>query len=138
MIRVCKSVLARYYNNYEGTDPSKMNLNKPTDKFEQCGAWNDPDPVLQEILDENGNYDGRFHVVKPDPWLVFPKGSFKNAEEFYGGFLQAEIPFMYGFSIMAVDNFDEDGNKNVCYGYADSLTSVLPVVLAATVLNFLI
>ena len=58
MIRICKSVLARYYNDHKGTDPSKMNLNKKTDKFEQCGAWNDPDPVLQEILDDDGNYDG--------------------------------------------------------------------------------
>ena len=87
-----------------------MNLNKPTDKFEQCGAWNDPDPVLQEIIEDDGSYDGRFHVVKPDPWLVFPYGAFKNAEEFYGGWDQAEIPFMYGFSIMAVDNYDEEGN----------------------------
>ena len=46
MIRICKSVLARYYNDHKGTDPSKMNLDKRTDKFEQCGAWNDPDPVL--------------------------------------------------------------------------------------------
>ena len=46
VIRICKSVLARYYNDHKGTDPSKMNLDKRTDKFEQCGAWNDPDPVL--------------------------------------------------------------------------------------------
>ena len=76
--------------------------------------------------------------MKPDPWLVFPRGTFKNAEEFYDGWDQAEIPFMYGFSIMAVDDFDADGNKNVCFSYADSLTSVLPVVLAATVVNFLV
>ena len=74
----------------------------------------------------------------PDPVLVFPFGAFANAKEFYADFDQARIPFFEDFAIMAVDEFDEEGNRNVCYIGATSLTSVLPVVLAATVLNFLI
>lgn len=44
---------------------------------------------------------------------------------------------MQGFQIMAVDDWDEDGNENVCYRSAMYLTNVLPIVLAATALNFL-
>ena len=80
-----------------------------------------------------------------DPTIVFPNGVYANAEEFYNGndlkglgnWQQAEIPFMQGFQIMAVDDWDADGNENVCYRSAMYLTNVLPIVLAATALNFL-
>jgi len=38
---------------------------------------------------------------------------------------------------MAVDDFDEDGNKNICYAGASALTSIASLVLSATALSFL-
>ena len=38
---------------------------------------------------------------------------------------------------MAVDLYDEDGYRNVCYTGATSLTSVLSVALAATLVHLI-
>ena len=73
----------------------------------------------------------------PPPYIIFPGGIFANAKEFYSDFDQAKIPFFEGFKIMAVDDLDDEGNPNVCYKSATTLTSVLPIVLAATLMNFL-
>ena len=62
VVRVCKSVLARWYNDYDGVNPNEMKLDEPTKKFQQCGAWKQPDPVLEEIPSPEGEYDGTFHV----------------------------------------------------------------------------
>ena len=50
-----------------------------------------------------------------DPVLVFPKTAFANAEEFYGDFEQAGIPFFKDFAIQAVPDEAADGTPNVCY-----------------------
>ena len=45
---------------------------------------------------------------------------------------------MWDYKIMAVDDFDEEGNPNFCYKSAMiSLTNALPIALAATLLNLL-
>ena len=137
VVRVCKSVLARFYNDYDGTDPEKAKLDEPTSKFEQCGAWKQPDAVLEESLSPEGEYDGTFHVIYKDPYIVFPEGTYKNADEFYQDFDQAQLPFLWDFRIMAVDDFDAEGNRNVCFKGAESLAAAVPVALAAVVLNFL-
>ena len=96
----------------------------------------DPDPIL--IANDHNDPRKGYTMEIPDPVLVFPGGYFPDAKEFYADFDQARIPFFEDFNIMAVDDYDADGNKNVCYQAATSLTSVLPVVLAATVMNFLV
>ena len=129
IVRVCKSLLREFYGNDD--------LSKPTNskEFKQCGAWNDPDAEVEAVEGSPGT----FEVDVKDPWIIWPAKEFANAEEFYnsGDFIQAKIPFMDGFSIMAVDDLDADGNPNVCYKSAISLTNMLPVVLAAVTLNFL-
>ena len=89
------------------------------------------------MLSPEGKYDGTFHVVQKDPYIVFPAGSYKNADEFYQEFDQASLPFMWEFRIMAVDDFDADGNRNVCFKRAASLAAAVPIALTAAVLNFL-
>ena len=93
--------------------------------------------MLEEIPSPEGEYDGTFHVEYKDPYIVFPEGSYANAEEFYDDFDQAQIPFFWDFKIMAVDDFDADGYRNVCYKAATALTSLLPIALASAALNFL-
>ena len=137
VVRVCKSVLARWYNDYDGVNPNEMKLDEPTKKFAQCGAWKQPDPVLEESLSPDGLYDGTYHIASKDRYIVFPEGMYANAEEFYDDFDQAQLPWMFDFKIMAVDDFDADGYRNVCYKTATALTSLLPVALASAVLNFL-
>ena len=56
-----------------------------------------------------------YEADSDDPVLVFPGTAFPNAEEFYGGFEQAEIPFFGDFTIQAVPDEAEDGTPNVCY-----------------------
>ena len=136
VVRICKTVLSNWYNDYDGDDPDRK-LNEPTMKFSQCGGWKQPDPVLNESLSPLGEYDGTFQVQSFDPYIVFPNGAYKNAEEFFDDFDQAEIPFFWDFKIMAVDDFDADGNRNVCFKAATALTSLLPIALASAVLNFL-
>ena len=73
-----------------------------------------------------------------DPYLIFPSGEYSNASQFYAGdFDPAKLPFLWDHKIMAVDDHDEQGNPNVCYKSAMYLANVLPIVLAATALNFL-
>ena len=67
----------------------------PTRAYEDCGAWSDPDPELKI----NDAATGSYEIDTAEPTLVYPHGAFKNAEEFYDGFDQAEIPFMKGFEI---------------------------------------
>ena len=93
--------------------------------------------MLEEVLGPDGQYDGTFQVSYKDPYIVFPEGSYANAEEFYDDFDQAQIPFFWDFKIMAVDDFDADGYRNVCYKAATALTSLLPIALASAVINFL-
>ena len=62
---------------------------------------------------------------------------YPNAAEFYHDFDPAKIPFFEDFQIMAVDDYDEDGNANVCYKGATSLTSVLSIAFAATFVHLL-
>lgn len=76
-------------------------------------------------------------MIIPDPILVFPEFLLPTAAEFYHNFDPAKIPFFEDFEIMAVDKYDADGNRNYCYAGAASLTSMLPVVLAATLVNLL-
>ena len=140
MIRICKSLLREFYNQTEKPDPSKHDLEKPTQEYNQCGAWNDPDPILEAILDADGKFDGKFDVVTKKPKLIFPSGEFKNAEEFFADFDQAKIPFFDTFTIMAVEDQNEDASyiEGVeCYSKSTALTNILPLVLAATALNFL-
>ena len=89
IIRVCESLLRTYYGNED--------LNKPTDKYEECGAWNDPDPVLT-LINEADPSEG-YEMDSEDPILIFPKTAYANAEEFFDDFEPAEIPFFDGFSI---------------------------------------
>ena len=74
--------------------------------------------------------------------MINPEFEYKNAEEFYAYYNLAKIPFFEGFKIMVVDDFAEDGTPNVCYyGNATAavfLSNFLPVILAATALNFLV
>ena len=110
-------------------------MDTPTEAYDACGAWVDPDPIL--IANDHNDPEKGYTMEIPDPVLVFPGGSYANAKEFYADFDQARIPFFEDFFIMAVDDYDEDGKHNVCYQAATSLTSVLPVVLAATIMNIL-
>ena len=114
-------------------------MDVPTKNFNTCGAWKTPDPILTAtdgIDPSNG-----FTIEYPEDYLIYPEGTFKNAEEFYADFDQAKIPFFEGFKIMPVDDIAEDGTANVCYKGAAAavfLSNFLPVVLAATALNFLV
>lgn len=46
-------------------------------------------------VDETGNdFSQGFVLDTPDPSLVFASSSFANADEFFHGYLQAELPFM--------------------------------------------
>ena len=129
IIRICESRLKQYY----GAD-----LDGVTEAYEDCGGWDDPDPILfaTDLKDPTNG----FEVLYPDPELVYPKGSYANGKEFYKEWEQAEIPFFEGFMIMSVPDEDADGNRNsnVCYRSAVFLSNFLPVVLAATALNFLV
>ena len=78
-----------------------------------------------------------YTVEVPDPYLIFPSGEFSNASQFYGDWDQSKLPFLWNYKIMAVDDHDESGQPNVCYKSAMYLANVLPIVLAATALNFL-
>ena len=94
--------------------------------------------MLEEVLTPEGRYDGTFHVVYKDPYIKFPEGAYPTAEQFYEDWDQSQIPFFFDFRIMAVDDYDVDGNRNVCYkNGATSLISAIPVALAAAILNFL-
>ena len=89
-VRICESLLRDFYGNKD--------LDKPTDAFEECGAWNSPD----EILTPNSNDKATATYTlgtSENPRLVFPKVEFANAAEFYSNFNQAAIPFMSGFAI---------------------------------------
>ena len=135
VVRICKSLLRQFYFNTKYPD-GDGDLDGSTEAFDSCGAWFEPDPIL--IANDHSDPEKGYTMEIPDPILVFPGGSYANAKEFYADFDQARIPFFEDFAIMAVDDFDEEGNRNVCFAGATSLTSVLPVVLAATVINFLI
>lgn len=105
IIRVCKSLLQKFYG---------AELDKPTDKFEKCGAWNDPDSTLTpvDVNDPNAGY----MLDTPDPRLIFPKSEFKNAQAFYKDFDQAGIPFFGDFEILMVD--DTEDKDVICYDSA--------------------
>ena len=104
-VRVCRSLIEKFYGRPE--------LDKPTDAYNQCGGWTDPDPVLTPV-DVNDRSKG-FTADTDDPILVFPSNAFKNAEEFFDGWKQAEIPFMDGYKIILVEDLAEDGTPNVCF-----------------------
>ena len=77
-------------------------------------------------------------MLVPEPELIFPKFTLPSGAEFYHGFDPAKIPFFEDFQIMAVDDYTEDGVKNVCYAGATSLTGALSIAaLAATFVNLL-
>ena len=46
IVRVCESVLRNIYSAGKDLD---IALDKPTDKFEKCGAMSQPDPILTPI-----------------------------------------------------------------------------------------
>jgi len=59
-----------------------------------------------------------WEIEEDDPWIVFPKGAYKTAEEFMDSVQQVEIPFMtqMGYRIQAVPDFQEDGvTRNWCF-----------------------
>jgi len=91
IVRVCESLLNKYYSR----GWNNQTLSIPTRAYEDCGAWSDPDPELKI----NDAATGSYEIDTAEPTLVYPHGAFKNAEEFYDGFDQAEIPFMKGFEI---------------------------------------
>ena len=41
VIRICESMLRTFYMHDD--------LDTPTEAFQQCGAWDDPDPVLEAM-----------------------------------------------------------------------------------------
>lgn len=53
--------------------------------------------MLVARVDENGKFNGEFDQETDDPYIVFPNGAYANAEEFYGDWQQAEIPFFPDF-----------------------------------------
>ena len=153
VVRVCDSLLLDFYSQrgWEWFDREEKefdyfyperNLDNPTVGFEECGAWNEPDPIVKanDGCDPTKGYE----LDEPDPELIYPFNAFKNAKEFFDpndGFHQAQIPFMENFRIMMIKDKDENGNDIpgvVCYKNAIALANMLPVVLAATAINFLV
>ena len=128
IIRICKSLVQSFYGSND--------LNSPTSWFESCGAWKTPDPEItaNDPLDPSAG----FSFEQGEDYIIYPKGTFKNAEEFYFKFDQAKIPFMENFKIMVVDDVDAvTGEKNICYSSSVSLANFVSLVLAATALNFI-
>ena len=113
IIRICDSLLKLYYGN--------DNLNEPTEKFEQCGAWSSPDTTLDPV-DTTDESKG-FVLNEGSAELIFPANEYPDAQEFYNNFAQASIPFMSDFSIQAVPDLDENGNPNICYKNATALST---------------
>ena len=75
VVRICESLLREFYG---------AKLDERTETFEDCGGWKEPDPVLTPLdpADPTAGYE----VAADDPYLVFPKQAFANAEEFYSDF----------------------------------------------------
>ena len=46
IIRICKSLLTQFYLNIQYPDGDVAVLDGPTEAYENCGAWQDPDPIL--------------------------------------------------------------------------------------------
>lgn len=134
IVRICESMLRTFY----GSD----DLDKPTYAFNECGAWDDPDPEYTEhvILEDDENYG---HLGLPvgtviyeeytkEPELIFPGGEYANATDLFHNWEQAKIPFFPGYTIQAVPDFDSVGNPNVCYSAASNLiaAAILPLISA--------
>ena len=73
IVRVCESMLRSFY----GHD----NLDEPTDYFQRCGAWNDPDIYYTPVNGKNAT-DG-YEENHPTPEVIFPEGSFADAKAFF-------------------------------------------------------
>ena len=141
-MRICKSLLRKFYTNSnknesgKGTGDKDGLLDKRTKAFQQCGAWKGPDDNLK--IKSHDDPPKGYEIEDVDDWLVFPEGEYENASKFYGDWDPAKLPFLWEYKIMAVDDYDQvTGDKNWCYSSAVYLANVLPLVLAATALNFL-
>ena len=90
-VRICESLLRDFYGNED--------MKSPTEAFEECGAWNSPDTILKP--NTNDKATTTFYTVgsSENSRLIFPKVEFKDAEAFYDGFSQAQIPFFGDFKI---------------------------------------
>ena len=114
-------------------------LDKPTYAFNECGAWDDPDPEYTErAITEDDAWMGLpvgtiiYDEYTKEPELIFPGGEFADAKELFGDWEQAKIPFFPGYTIQAVPDFDSVGNPNVCYSAASNLiaAAILPLISA--------
>ena len=128
VVRVCESVLKDIYG--------AQDLTKPTDAYEKCGAWSSPDTIITKI---GATWEDGYVMSTPDPVLIYPLTTYKNAEEFFSNFPPISIPFMEDFKIQAVPDENEKGEPNVCFKSAQlnavvSISSL--VVLTASYMLF--
>ena len=139
VFRMCKSFIQKIYGN--------NNLDRPTSRFEKCGGWSDPDPVMEAIYDDDGTFSGEFEMETEEQRTIFPNFEYASARGFFLDFPNAKdgLQFMPEFHVMMVDDTDENGDEIhedssefVCYKNAIALANMLPVVLAATAINFLV
>ena len=102
IVRVCRSVIEGIYG--------QADLDTPTTKFDECGAWEGQDTVITPIDEppegwdpsQNGwapDWKKGYILSTPDDKLIYPGKSYGNAYEFFSGFGQVSIPFMDGFEI---------------------------------------
>ncbi len=92
VVRVCESLLRDVYG---------AELNEKTKRYEECGAWADPDTELVPI-DPNS-----YLVSTPENYLIFPYEAYNNANEFFENFGAMSIPFLSGWTIQSVPDIDE-------------------------------
>jgi hypothetical protein len=113
-----------------------LDLTRPTKYFSRCGAWTDPKPVLVPV-DVNDRSKG-FTMESDDPVLAFPQALFKNAQEFFDGWKQTEMPFMDDYKIIIVPDLDAEGKPNFCYKTATKigLTAVSSLLSALALFAF--
>lgn len=127
-VRICESLLRDFYGN--------IDLTKPTDAFKKCGAWNSPDDVL--MPNDTSNKNTSYTLDKSEnPKLIFPNVAYADAEEFFKNFAQAGIPFMGDFEIQNVPDEDADGNPNMCYKNATTLSISASLTAAIILVSYL-